>query len=81
MNLRKGMGNQELPDREEKGLSKGISKQDPGLLGGGGGVNSERKKKRVASEATTFFLFFFFLWTPPLPKPSQRQKARGLPKS
>ena len=48
MNLRKGMGNQELPDRGGEGVK---------LLGGGGGVGGQRKKKTLGCEATAFFLF------------------------
>ena len=75
MNLRKGIGNQELPDRGGEGVkvSKGISKQDPGLgCWGGGGVQRKRKKK---SEATTFFVFLS--WTPPPPPRPPRDKRPG----
>ena len=88
MNLRKGIGNQELPDRGGEGVkvSKGISKQDPGLgcWGGGGGSREREKKKRVASEATTFSFFFFFFFLsldPPPPQGLPETKGQGTAKA
>ena len=73
MRLRKGIGNQEPPNRGGQGArlkdkaSTGL--QDLGAGRGGGWA----KKKKIGGHNP------FFFWRAPPPKASQRQKARRLP--
>ena len=71
--MRKGIYNQESPNRGRQGASL-KDKTSVGLydLGAGGGGRAQKKKILAATAP-------FFFWEPPAPQASQRQKARRLP--